>query len=149
MTSWVVADSGILLATVLPEPISEQAKAIWRNWSEQNVQIAAPTLLHYEFVAVMRKSVYRATLTPQEGIEARDFLLSQPVQLFISANLLKRGYEFATQYALPTAYDAQYLAVAEHLQCDFWTADQSLHNTLGASLNWVKWIGHYQPEGGN
>lgn len=41
MTSWVVADSGILLATVLPETYSAQAKALlfvkqqymcWGKW---------------------------------------------------------------------------------------------------------------------
>jgi predicted nucleic acid-binding protein len=149
MTSWVVADSGILLANVLPEPVSAQAKAIWQNWTEQDIQVAAPTLLHYEFVAVMRKSVYRGTLSAADGIEARNFLLSQPIQLFISESLLKRGYDFATQFNLSTAYDAQYLAVAEHLQCEFWTADQSLYNILNASLAWVKWIGHYQRESGN
>ncbi|MBC8099768.1 MAG: type II toxin-antitoxin system VapC family toxin [Armatimonadetes bacterium] len=44
--------------------------------------------------------------------------------------LYRRAYELAEQLSLPTAYDAQYLAVAEHLGCDFWTADERLYNAV-------------------
>ena len=32
MTSWVVIDSGVLLATVLPDPISHQADAVFSTF---------------------------------------------------------------------------------------------------------------------
>ena len=37
------------------------------------------------------------------------------------------------------AYDAHYLALAETLGCDFWTADRRLAEAAGVS--WVHWIG--------
>jgi hypothetical protein len=40
MTSWVVADSGVMLATVLNEPYTPQAEALLRAWSERDVGVA-------------------------------------------------------------------------------------------------------------
>lgn len=61
----------------------------------------------------------------------------------VSDALLLRAYELATQLSRPTAYDAQYLAVAERFQCDFWTADERLFNAVSNSLTWVKWLGNF------
>src|SRR4051794_25320602 len=109
MTAWVVADSGIFIATVLTETYSAQGEQLVRTWREQAIQIAAPALFRYEIVAVMRRSVYRGHLSEEQAIKGRDALLEYPVQTFIDDALLKRGFELATQYSRPTAYDAQYL----------------------------------------
>ena len=143
MTSCVVSDSGIVLATVLVEPYSPQAKALLRLWHAQNVQLFAPTLFRYEIVAVVRKYVHRSIVTPDAGVRIRDTLMAEPVQLMIDDALLRRGYELATRFNRPTAYDAQYLAVAERLQCDFWTADERLFNAVKQDFAWVKWLGDF------
>jgi len=44
MTSWVVADSGIFLATVLNESQSQQADTIINYWIDEDIQVAVP---HY------------------------------------------------------------------------------------------------------
>ena len=146
MTAWVVADSGIFIATVLVETYSQQAEQLVRTWREQAVQVAVPMLFRYEIVAVMRKSVYRGHFSTEQAVKGRDALLEYPVQLFLDDSLLKRGFELATQFSRPTAYDAQYLAVAERLGCEFWTADERLFNTLKIILPWVKWLGNYQTQ---
>jgi len=145
LASLVVADSGIFLATVLLEPHTSQAKALVAFWEETGIQVAAPTLFRYEIVAVTRKSVYQKRLSAEEGIKGRDFLMEFDVQLMMDDNLLRRAYELATHFNRPTAYDSQYLAVAEHLGCEFWTADERLFNTVSQSLNWVKWLANFQP----
>src|SRR5690606_340822 len=52
-------DSGILLASVLDEVISEKSKAILKYWEQENFRFAAPVLFRYEIVAVARKAVHR------------------------------------------------------------------------------------------
>ena len=148
MTAWVVADSGIFIATVLVETYSRQAEQLLRAWREQGIQIAVPTLFRYEIVAVMRKSVYRGNVSSAQALTGRDALLDYPVHLFMDDALLKRGFELATQFSRPTAYDAQYVAVAERLGCEFWTADERLFNALASSLSWVKWLGSFQGKSG-
>jgi len=144
MNGWVVADSGIFIARVLAETYTPQAKALVDHWTEQDIQVAAPTLFRYEIVATMRKSVYRNILTTTEAIKRRDILLAQPVQLMIDDDLLRRGFELATRLGRPTAYDSQYLAVAERLQCEFWTADEKMFNAVTQDLSWVKWLGNFK-----
>lgn len=145
MASSVVADAGIFLAAVLEETYSIKATTLIKFWDRDDIQIAAPTLFRYEIVAVLRKNVFRNLITPQEAIEKRDILLSscQRIQFFVDDALLKRSYELAAQLNRPTAYDAQYLAVAERLDCEFWTADQKLFNAAATTLRWVKWIGSF------
>lgn len=144
MTSSVVCDSSLLIATALVESNTSKARALVQLWEQQNLQLTAPSLFHYEIVAALRKNVYRGTLVPEEAIIVRDKLLSVPVQLMMDMPILKRAYELATQFNRPTAYDSQYLAVAERLDCDFWTADEKLFNAVRQQLNWVKWVGDFE-----
>jgi len=145
MTSWVVADSSLFLAAVLQESHSQRADALINSWISENIQIAAPTLFRYEIIAVLRKNVYRGLISPEQALVAQKNLLSSThgVDFIIDDALLKRGYELAAQLNRPTAYDSQYLAVAERLDCEFWTADQKLFNAVSGSLSWVKWIGNF------
>src|SRR5258705_6568289 len=141
MTSWVVADSSIFLATVLQEGLTPKVRAIIKFWTATNVMLAAPSLFQYEIIAVLRKHVYQGRMSLQESIKGRDLLLSQPIQLILDDDLLRRAYDLSTRFNRPTAYDSQYLAVAERLGCDFWTIDERLYNAVANDLNWVKWLG--------
>ncbi len=144
MTSWAVVDAGVLLATVLVnESLSHQADALLQDWIEQSVMPAAPALLQYEIVAVIRKHVHRGTLSPEQGQRACELLLAYPVRLLASDVLIRRGYELATHFGFPTAYDSQYIAVAEHLQCDLWTADRRLFAAVQDQLPYIHWLGDY------
>jgi predicted nucleic acid-binding protein len=42
------------------------------------------------------------------------------------------------------AYDAHYLALAETLGCDFWTADRRLVNAAQQHAEWIRWIGDFR-----
>ena len=130
MTSWVVADSSIFLASLLQEGLIPKARAIIQFWAATNVTLAAPSLFQYEITAVLRKYIY----------QGRDLLLSQPIRLMLDDDLLRRAYDLSTRFNRPTAYDSQYLAVAERLGCEFWTVDERFYNTVANDLSWVKWL---------
>jgi predicted nucleic acid-binding protein len=57
-----------------------------------------------------------------------------------------QAMEFAQRFRLPATYDAHYLALAYAEQCECWTADKRLWNVVKRELNWVRWLGEYQPE---
>ena len=52
-----------------------------------------------------------------------------------------RAFELATRFRRPAAYDAHYLALAEHLACPFWTADERLYNSVRDSFPLIRWLG--------
>lgn len=140
-----MADSGIFIAAVLQEPYRKQAIALINEWATQNIQIVAPVLFRYEVTAVIRKNIYRGILPPALATDVRANLqsLTANIEFMIDDRLLERGYELAEQFNRPTAYDSQYLAVAERLGCEFWTADERLFNAVAQDLNWVRWVGNY------
>lgn len=50
---------------------------------------------------------------------------------------LLRAWTMADKFSLPAVYDAHYLALAELLEGEFWTADGRLARTVQSSLPWV------------
>jgi len=92
VTSAVVVDSGIMLASVLAEAHSEKARALVGWLIGQGASIVVPTLFLYEVVAVLRKNVYRGLLSSKEAIKHRDVLLAQPGQPVIDGGLLRREF---------------------------------------------------------
>jgi predicted nucleic acid-binding protein len=47
----------------------------------------------------------------------------------------------ATRFNRPATYDAHYLALAEMMDCEFWTADERLFNAVRDELSWARWLG--------
>ncbi len=141
MNSWVIADSGLFIATVLPEKLTAVATRKIQEWIDRGMEFAAPSLFQYEVIAVMRKQVHRNSLTPAEGIAKAQLILDYPIDYFIDGDLLRKAYEIAGILNQPTAYDSQYLALAERLGCEFWTTDERLYNVAHSSLSYIRWVG--------
>lgn len=140
----VVLDSGILIASVYVETFTAQAKGLLKQLREAGMLLHAPSLLHYEVIAVSRKAVHQGRISQELGWIARDQLLTYPVILHFDRALLRRGYEIAEEFNRPTAYDAHYLALAERLSCSFWTADERLFNAVSSKLSSIHWLGNWR-----
>jgi len=141
--SQVILDSGVFIASVYVEALTAEAKQLLQQLQAAQVTLHAPNLLRYELIAVSRKAVYKGRVTAEEGLIARDQLLSYPVTLHFDETLLKRGYELAEQYNRPTAYDSQYLALTERLSCEFWTVDERLFNAVKDKFPGIRWLGNW------
>jgi len=63
--------------------------------------------------------------------------LALPLELHGEPDLHWRALELAAKFSLPAACDAHYLALAELLEGEFWTADGRLARTVRSSLPWV------------
>ena len=110
---------------------------MWEEWSSERRQLAAPTLLPYEVANALyryQKLGYIGTAAVQLAFKAA---LALPLELHGEPELHWRALELANRFSLPAAYDAHYLALAELLEGEFWTADEGLARAVGASLPWV------------
>jgi predicted nucleic acid-binding protein len=141
MTSWIVIDSGVLIASAIEEAYTVQADSLLEWIDTEKMSIAAPTLLRYEVTSTLRKLAHRGAIASADGERLLEQILKRPIDLMIDTDLLERAYALATEYGLPAAYDAQYLAVAERLSCPLWTFDKRLFNLVREKLTWV----HYAP----
>lgn len=79
--------------------------------------------------------------SPEIIWQSLELALELPIHLVNEANLHQRAREIAMQHSLPATYDAHYLALAEWMDIELWTADMRLVNTLKPfKLSWVKRI---------
>ncbi|MEJ5309659.1 MAG: type II toxin-antitoxin system VapC family toxin [Anaerolineae bacterium] len=146
MAVQICIDAGILIKQIVPEEYSDRAAALWEHAIEAEWEIVAPALFWFEVTAVLRKKVYRRTLTPAEGELALNTALEANVQIISLPDLHRRAWQLADSFQQPTAYDTHYLALAETLQCDFWTADKRLYSAVKDAAPWVKWLGEFDPQ---
>lgn len=144
MTSQICVDAGILLKLVLQEPDSYLAEAVWQSWVSDGVQPIAPQLFPFEVTAVLRKLTHREIIEAELAGKALKTALAFDVSLQTFEGIHERAWQLATEFGRPTAYDTHYLALAEHLECAFWTADQKLFNVVSQKLDWVHWLGNFK-----
>lgn len=60
-----------------------------------------------------------------------------PITLYGDRDLHRRALSLAKQLSLPAAYDAHYLALAERLNAELWTADRCLAERAQPTMPWV------------
>ena len=126
-----------LIIRVVAEPRDDPAWRQWETWQAQGRSLAAPTLLRYE----VRNALYRAerqglwsAIATRAALRA---ILAIPLDLHDEADLHLTAMDFAARFSLPAAYDAHYLALADKLGGEFWTADWRLANAVRSVLPWV------------
>jgi predicted nucleic acid-binding protein len=140
----VVVDANILIASGLAdEPLHTQANQILSAWYTTKEPLTAPRLFRSEITAVVRKAVYQQRITPEQGRVMLARLLVYPVEFHEDTDLLKEAYELAVRFNRPRAYETQYLALAERLGCEFWTADERLVNSTQGQFSRIRWLGNW------
>jgi predicted nucleic acid-binding protein len=143
----VVVDTSLVLKWILNESDSNKALALLARWTKERVVIRVPPLLIYEATNSLHQQVRSGKFTldaARQGLT--DLTLKGLVFDFSSALTLSlRAMEFAQRFNIPATYDTHYLALAEHVGCDLWTADTRMWRTVKDQLDWVHWIGDYPP----
>jgi predicted nucleic acid-binding protein len=122
------------------DPGDEAVRSLWGQWDSEGRQLAAPTLLPYE----VANALYRCQRLGYIGTTAVELAfkaaLALPLELHGEPKLHWRALELANRFSLPAAYDAHYLALAELLEGEFWTADGGLARAVESSLPWVRLV---------
>lgn len=104
-------------------------------------RLVAPTLLYYEVANALHRYAVRGDLVPAEAQALLDLALCLDVDVVSDGGLHRRALQLADALALPAAYDAHYLALAERLGAEFWTADARLVLAVQDRLPWVHRLG--------
>lgn len=99
---------------------------LWGSWRADRISLVAPYLLRYEVVNAIRRAMVTGTVdvpTARLGIRS---LLALPIEFADTESMHDRALMLASRFDLGATYDAHYLALAEELDCEFWTADKRL-----------------------
>jgi len=143
ISALICVDASLTLKLVLAEPDSPVARSLWADWEERDMDVVSPSLWAYEVTSVIRNKVHRGKITSDEGERAFAIIHKLGVRLIVLPDLHERAWEMAKELNRPAAYDAHYLALAQTLDCEFWTADERLYNAVRDQLPWVRWLGLY------
>lgn len=140
----VCVDANIVVALVTTEAQSERALALWAKWMRGGVQVVAPALLRYEATSALRRKVVRGVMSLQDARRALGETLSLDIELLDPSELSPRAFDLAARLNRPAAYDTHYLALAEMVEGEFWTADERLYNAVRDDFPSIRWLGDYQ-----
>ena len=132
----ICVDSNLLVRLVA-DPDATSIRRQWREWRGAGVDLIAPVLFVYELTNALYRYSYAGQLSPEAVRAALAFALSEPVRLVHDAALHDEAMEIAARHNRPAAYDAHYLALAQRLGVEFWTADGRLYNAVRHQLPWV------------
>jgi predicted nucleic acid-binding protein len=146
MTDVVVVDASLALKWVLSEADSSTAITLLQRWNNDNMEVIAPALFTYEATNIL----YRQVVTDKLAYNEVKKLLTKLFSIGILLNFAQhrelsiRAMELSHRFGLPAAYDAHYLALAEHEKCEYWTADSRLWNAVKDKLPWVRRLSDFQ-----
>ncbi len=140
----IVVDASVAAKWVLPEQHSERALAFVTSCMQTGQAVIAPPLLPFEIANILRQRMVRQGLALVDADRLMADFLDFPVTLAPSAGLHQRALAIAEAHALPAAYDAHYLALAEAQGCVLWTDDRRLLRLLGGALPFAQEIANYQ-----
>lgn len=137
----ICVDANVVVALVTAERFSRLALALWRELTREDRQPTAPPLLRYEVASALHRKAISGAMEADDARTALQEALSLDIQYLDPPDLPIRAFELATRFRRPAAYDAHYLALAEHLACPFWTADERLYNSVRDSFPLIRWLG--------
>lgn len=141
----LVVDASTAVKAILPNPLQGHCQALVNTFAEN--QPAAPALWAYETTSAITKTVYFGQITETEGRRSLEQLNTLGVRLFSpDAGQNRAAFDWTLRLKRASVYDGYYLALAQGLECDFWTADSRLFNALkDERLRWLHWIEEIQP----
>ncbi len=90
--------------------------------------LAAPDLVDVETVAVLRKRWLAGSISDERFATAVSDLGDIDLDRYPVLRFMRRAWELRANV---TPYDAAYIALAEVLNCELWTADQRLAKAPG------------------
>ena len=141
MSYWVV-DANIVVNTVMS--ITDNLKLFWERVDQEQITPCAPRLWVSEVTSTVRFLVSQKEISSDEAEEVLRTMHGLRVEIINEDEELSlRALELAGKLRQSKAHDAFYLALAEKLVVEFWTADERLFNRCkkDLKLSWVHWIG--------
>jgi predicted nucleic acid-binding protein len=125
---------------LLPNSLQSTIQGQMEEWKEKDIPLFAPTLWLYEVTSTLAKCVHFRQISEVTA----DMFLDLAIGLEVSTvapqeSLCRSALHWSYRLKRATAYDSFYIALAEGLQGELWTADRKLVRAVGQ--DWVRYAG--------
>src|SRR3990167_2632582 len=122
----IAVDASLVFKLLVQEDLSDQVDALWKRWLANGLTIYAPFLLHYEIYNAIRRTAWKKKLHPKDQERILDVYHGLDITFIADTENLSLALSMSTTHNLPAIYDAVYLAMAQAMHLEFWTADLKL-----------------------
>ena len=121
MTDVVVVDASLALKWVLSEADSSTAITLLQKWNIEKTEVIAPALFTYEATNILYRQVMTNKLSYEEvkKLLTKLFAIGILLNFALHKEISMRAMELSHRFGLSAAYDAHYLALAEHEKCEY------------------------------
>ena len=136
----VVVDASVAVKWLLEEDDSDIAHALLRSWESQGVVYVAPCLIAFEVANALHRRVALGELPIRDCAHMIGTLLNSQLELHHAPGLHGAALRLANRLGQRASYDAHYLALADTLGCDLWTADRQFYRAARPTARNIRWI---------
>ena len=143
MVDLVVVDASLAFKWIVTEHDSELADALAESWSSAGIRKVAPTYLLAEVANAVHRRIAKEDLSVDGGVLAFERMLRSDIEIVNSSNQWGRALRLATELKQGAVYDAHYLALAESLDCELWTADAHFHGAARGQYPRVRLLAEF------
>lgn len=132
---------------VTTEVHAAQAAALLADSLAAGRPLIGPPYLHGEVANALyqraRSHAPARRLASDEADRSLRMYFTIPIVLLSPPGLYEQAFAIASQYQLPSLYDAMYVTLAQRTGIELWTADQRLLTALGSEAPWVRDLSTY------
>jgi predicted nucleic acid-binding protein len=139
MARQCIIDANVTLGLFLQLPYSHAVDRWMQVWQAEEASLVVPTLWEYECLTGLRRAVALKLISSGEaGRMVNDLLALEFQRVAPTLELHRSALAWAERIGQSKTYDAHYIALADKLSAEFWTADKRLYHTLkGLGVEWV------------
>ncbi|MCX7853806.1 MAG: type II toxin-antitoxin system VapC family toxin [Anaerolineae bacterium] len=112
-------------------------RSLVETWLNQGYRLVAPTLLLYEITNALYLYERVGQLDRTAVFKTLNVVMALPIQLHGEPDLHREALILAFTHNLKATYDAHYLALAQRLNADLWTADSRLVRAVQSAWPWI------------
>ena len=125
----LMIDANLALYALNPTvPVQRQVLDRFAAWHREGRAWYAPHLWRLEVASGLRKMVRAGMLSETEAQTLLDLVFSWEITVIpVDEHLLRQAFAWSGRLRDWVIYDSVYLALAEHLGAEFWTADRRLY----------------------
>jgi predicted nucleic acid-binding protein len=136
-------DASVGAKWLLAESDSNRAYRFLHDMTAAGSQLAAPPIFAPELTSAVYKQFTSGALTSSEASSRLQRVAELPVEPMMPADLPVRAFQIAEAHRWKWVCDAFYLALAEIVGCELWTADAQLHRDVRAAHPNVRLLSEY------
>ena len=140
MDTPLCVDASVVVRLLVDTAESDRVQQLWEKWEVEGRALVAPSMLYYEVTNALYRYERGGFLTADEVQQGLVLASGLQIHLLSDPALHLEAAVLARSLSLSAAYDSHYLALAQRLGAEFWTADRRLTRQVGPALPFVRCV---------